>query len=108
MSLSAWSEYPAALTDGRPGADLSYAPLQGSPGLDGVGSSPPETEHLRQMSNMSYSHAPTSHVKNTPPYSGVNGMSLSGENVNPLIHPAAMGYHQSAEMYSKLSKSSFC
>ncbi|XP_070181691.1 homeobox protein OTX2-like [Littorina saxatilis] len=53
------------------------------------------------MSNMSYTHAPASHVKNTPPYS-VNGISLASENVN-LIHPAAMGYHQSADMYSEYS-----
>ncbi|KAL8585173.1 hypothetical protein ACOMHN_013188 [Nucella lapillus] len=102
---TAWSEFPGAVTDGRgPGGDLSYAPLQGSPGLDGgVGSSPSDTDHLRHMSSMAYSspHASAaSQLKSTPPYS-VNGISLSGENVSNLLHPASMGYHQPTDMYSE-------
>ncbi|XP_025104807.1 homeobox protein otx5-A-like isoform X2 [Pomacea canaliculata] len=94
---STWSEYPSPLNDGRPGAEL-YAPLQGSPGLDGVGAA--ASDDLRQMANMTYSHAPSSHVQKPAPYS-VNGISLS-DNVN-LLHPAAMGYPQ-PDMYSNPRK----
>ncbi|PVD26336.1 hypothetical protein C0Q70_14007 [Pomacea canaliculata] len=94
---STWSEYPSPLNDGRPGAEL-YAPLQGSPGLDGVGAA--ASDDLRQMANMTYSHAPSSHVQKPAPYS-VNGISLS-DNVN-LLHPAAMGYPQ-PDMYSHYTR----
>ncbi|XP_076464492.1 uncharacterized protein LOC143296446 [Babylonia areolata] len=56
------------------------------------------------MSTMAYSspHAPAaSQLKNTPPYS-VNGLSLSGENVTNLLHPASMGYHQPTDMYNAM------
>nr|AKL88401.1 homeobox protein orthodenticle [Crepidula fornicata] len=45
-------------------------------------------------------HPPASQLKNTPPYS-VNGLSLAGDNVTNLLHPASMGYHQPADMYSE-------